>query len=757
MARIGGGGPVPLYQRQIQEQPMPAAKMADVADPMAFGAGGAQAALRGAEQMGKDGRDTFALGMLIQRRARELKQEEDQTAALDASNQFINEANNYLYNDQTGALQKRGKDAMGIAKLANDDLDKLSKNIGQKLTNPDQQKMFSRLVASQMNSVMGEVFRHQAKEKYVYDEQTTAASVDGLQRSMIMTDSVDKYMQNRSMMESVIRNRYGSRGEAFVNEMLFKANSDVHLKKANNLALDSYESGMNYLTAHRNEIDPGQFSASAKIFTDRLKKITYDRQADSLLDAAGNNLPAALANIRSGGSAPPSWTLLKAAGDQQLGKPYKLGGDGNQTTDCGLFTMETFQKVGVNLGSRDVSEQARMLNDGGKYFTDRSQLQPGDLVFYKNTYQPPEGHGFQNITHAGIYAGDGKILHAGSTKGVSYTMIEAPGEIAGFGRAGKQLSTEEQYELETAVISKFGKRKYIKDAAEHDELIRVKNMLATTADPGVWRETIDSSSLDPYIKKAMIKSMVENTESTDRAKMALITLRAQGKLTTDAVNQFSGELSKTDLFRFWEDAVKAGVGKDDKVSESANKNILQLVDELGNYKKEEKDALKLSVMQRVDDEGLTGWARQSRAKELIEEDKKTKGVVFKTHFQNTERLGWLNQSWDPREVELVLAGQRMQDAAIGAKREPDTYYTEQLLMSVNRTDPVQQKAVDYLIAMRQPITIRNLNMVAGAVDALRQQNANLSAGNISEALRRNVGTGYNKILLYGDIPTQNER
>ena len=65
MARIGGGA-VPVYQRQIQEQPMPAARMADVVDPAAFGVGGAQAMLRGAEQMDRAGRETFGLGMMIQ-------------------------------------------------------------------------------------------------------------------------------------------------------------------------------------------------------------------------------------------------------------------------------------------------------------------------------------------------------------------------------------------------------------------------------------------------------------------------------------------------------------------------------------------------------------------------------------------------------------------------------------------------------------------------------------------------------------------
>ena len=59
-------------------------------------------------------------------------------------------------------------------------------------------------------------------------------------------------------------------------------------------------------------------------------------------------------------------------------------------------------------------------------------LKPGDLVFYKNTsYQADEA--YKRITHAGIYAGNGKILHAGSSTGVAYSDIGLNGsEIAGY-------------------------------------------------------------------------------------------------------------------------------------------------------------------------------------------------------------------------------------------------------------------------------------------------------------------------------------
>ena len=41
-----------------------------------------------------------------------------------------------------------------------------------------------------------------------------------------------------------------------------------------------------------------------------------------------------------------------------------------------------------------------------------SQAQPGDLVFFANTYDCPEP-----ISHIGIYVGNGKMLHCGNPIG----------------------------------------------------------------------------------------------------------------------------------------------------------------------------------------------------------------------------------------------------------------------------------------------------------------------------------------------------
>ena len=49
-----------------------------------------------------------------------------------------------------------------------------------------------------------------------------------------------------------------------------------------------------------------------------------------------------------------------------------------------------------------------------------AQLQPGDLVFFKNTYK-------RGISHVGVYAGKNKFVHAaGHEKGVTITRLSDP-------------------------------------------------------------------------------------------------------------------------------------------------------------------------------------------------------------------------------------------------------------------------------------------------------------------------------------------
>jgi cell wall-associated NlpC family hydrolase len=88
---------------------------------------------------------------------------------------------------------------------------------------------------------------------------------------------------------------------------------------------------------------------------------------------------------------------LRAAA-AQLGKSYRWGAAGPRNFDCSGLTSFSFRQVGITL-PRSSSQQARV----GKpvAFDD---LQPGDLVFF---HRP--------VSHVGIYAGGGKMIHAPQT------------------------------------------------------------------------------------------------------------------------------------------------------------------------------------------------------------------------------------------------------------------------------------------------------------------------------------------------------
>lgn len=85
------------------------------------------------------------------------------------------------------------------------------------------------------------------------------------------------------------------------------------------------------------------------------------------------------------------------------GKAYVGGGQWNgelpyTPTDCSGFTRGVYKHFGVDL-PRTASEQAKVGVE-----VSISDIQPGDLVFYSN--------GGNVVTHAAMYIGNGKIIHA---------------------------------------------------------------------------------------------------------------------------------------------------------------------------------------------------------------------------------------------------------------------------------------------------------------------------------------------------------
>ena len=95
---------------------------------------------------------------------------------------------------------------------------------------------------------------------------------------------------------------------------------------------------------------------------------------------------------------------------QFKGVPYRWGGETPNGADCSGFVEEVFRLGGHHLPrTADVQFQATQA------VTD-DQMRAGDLVFF-TTYEP-------GPSHVGIYIGEGRFIHASSSKGVTESRLD---------------------------------------------------------------------------------------------------------------------------------------------------------------------------------------------------------------------------------------------------------------------------------------------------------------------------------------------
>lgn len=116
----------------------------------------------------------------------------------------------------------------------------------------------------------------------------------------------------------------------------------------------------------------------------------------------------------------------------RLGDPYSQpkAGQGNYT-DCSYLAQWCYAQVGVSI-PRTAAAQGKYCVDNGLTISP-NDLVPGDLVFWSFE----NNDRFMNITHVGIYAGDGMVVDASSTRGqVVYRKLYDTTNQVLYGRPG---------------------------------------------------------------------------------------------------------------------------------------------------------------------------------------------------------------------------------------------------------------------------------------------------------------------------------
>ena len=87
-----------------------------------------------------------------------------------------------------------------------------------------------------------------------------------------------------------------------------------------------------------------------------------------------------------------------------IGRPYVWGAEGPNSFDCSGLTQYVFQKFGIELPRRAIS-QSRIGDRTG------ARLQRGDLLFFSSDARQ------SLVTHVGIYEGGGRMIEASKRYG----------------------------------------------------------------------------------------------------------------------------------------------------------------------------------------------------------------------------------------------------------------------------------------------------------------------------------------------------
>ena len=148
----------------------------------------------------------------------------------------------------------------------------------------------------------------------------------------------------------------------------------------------------------------GEAYIFASLVSDERTEVTSRSSINRTATPVSSEKSAALIASASGNS-------VAEFAKQYVGYSYVYGGSGPTAFDCSGFTMYVFQQFGINLPHNAVTQ-----SNYGAYVS-KENLVPGDLVIF-NDYSNT------SIGHAGIYIGNGKIVHAeNSYSGVTTDTI----------------------------------------------------------------------------------------------------------------------------------------------------------------------------------------------------------------------------------------------------------------------------------------------------------------------------------------------
>ncbi|QRP44202.1 C40 family peptidase [Amycolatopsis sp. FDAARGOS 1241] len=286
----------------------------------------------------------------------------------------------------SSALQKY-RDLASQAEKANEDLLKAQDDLKAKQGDLDK----ANADADHAKQLATQAEQNEQKYKVDVDKFAGASFLSGVQMNklsaLLAGTSTQEFLERSSALDQI-----ASEKDAALDAL---AGAVKQAEDAAKLAADSAKRATDARDAAAKLTD--DIKAKQKTLQDQIKQLKATEPSLSALDRAlqGDKGSDAPTNIKAPG---PAAQAAVDAALSRLGDAYVWGATGPSTFDCSGLMQWAYRQAGISL-PRSSREQSTFGTPVA-----RSQLQPGDLVFY---YTP--------VSHVGMYIGDGKMVHAPTT------------------------------------------------------------------------------------------------------------------------------------------------------------------------------------------------------------------------------------------------------------------------------------------------------------------------------------------------------
>ncbi|MEU6356967.1 C40 family peptidase [Streptomyces sp. NPDC047072] len=210
---------------------------------------------------------------------------------------------------------------------------------------------------------------------------------------LALSDDPDRYLDGAEFVE-----RAGNRQATAVASVRRQLREIEQLRGAAHIELTSLKSRQAELKRHKKTIT-GKLDAARRL----LSELPAPERARLGLGGTGHvsrATTAARQQLTAPGPATADAPNSRAAAAvsyaySKLGSPYVWGATGPDAFDCSGLILAAYRSAGVSLPRTTYAQI------GAGQRVSRSELQPGDLVFF-----------YSGISHVGLYIGNGQMIHA---------------------------------------------------------------------------------------------------------------------------------------------------------------------------------------------------------------------------------------------------------------------------------------------------------------------------------------------------------